>query len=777
MNGRKVADFVEIPVSDQDGFASGDPARAIWHWLERREALGKLSDALRYVRRDDLIVLPEPEVPAVQSGGPTLGGCPYPGLLSFKPSEAPIFFGRTQETAQLLERLHQPDNRFLAVVGASGSGKSSLVKAGVIPQIEAKGGWLWTRLIPGEVDDDPFLALATALKPLLQEQYDSVRQIHVRLAETGDIGNLVRAALANQAATELLVFIDQFEELFTLAAEAHRLPFTILLDRMASMPGLRTLITLRADFYQRCLDYPHLTALLRQAQTSFPLHTPDMPALYEMITGGPAGVAGLCFDNGLVSHILRDTGSAPGAVALMAFALNELYRASAPNTRLTLAAYEGFGGVQGAIGKRADTVFDDLAEGAQQAFDSVFTELVDVDAERGIPARKRGLLAHFEPSEAARRLIAAFVDARLFVCDDPDQATAVVEVAHEALLTYWPRLQKWIEARFDDFRLLRQLRQEAAEWGRLGRPKSHLWPHERLQSVYTMRERLGPTLTGLEQDFIRAEAERLLGELADPATSHERRATIGDRLAEIGDPRPGVGVDAQGLPRFVWLPVPEGTVTLEGDAGTFRVEPFFISQYPVTWVPYRSFLEADDGYYERWWTERELREQFHRKDNYPADNVFSWYGAMAYCRWLSNRLGYDIRLPTEWEWQWAATGGDPSREYPRPGDWDPARANTYESGLSRTTAVGMYPVGASPVGARHGEKCLRVVPGARPTRKCAPVRRCPPGGARWLLGQLSGLRARRLPQPQRSRLPWHHCGVACGVFVPHWVNHWALIAA
>lgn len=125
--------------------------------------------------------------------------------------------------------------------------------------------------------DDPFLALATALKPLLQEQYDSVRQIHVRLTDAGDIGNLVRAALANQAAAELLVFIDQFEELFTLAAEAHRLAFTILLGRMASKPGLRTLVTLRADFYQRCLDYPHLTALLRQAQASFPCIHPICP--------------------------------------------------------------------------------------------------------------------------------------------------------------------------------------------------------------------------------------------------------------------------------------------------------------------------------------------------------------------------------------------------------------------------------------------------------------------------------------------------------------------
>lgn len=592
---QRLADYLDILPGDQERFAQGEEARGIWDWLYRRRELARLSHALCFVRREDLARLLEPEHAPADTTKPTWVGCPYPGLLSFKPSEAAIFFGRSAETEELLQRLHHPDSRFIAVVGASGSGKSSLVRAGVIPRLEEKGRWLWTRFTPGDTGEDPFLALATALKPLLQDPDYPARQIHTRLTETGDIGGLVRAALAEQPGAELLVFIDQFEELFTLAAEAHRLPFTILLGRMAAAPGLRTLITLRADFYQRCLDYPHLTALLRQAQASFPLHPPDMPALYEMVAG-PAGVAGLSFEERLVSRILRDTGNAPGALALMAFALHELYRASQPGSRLTATAYSSFGGVQGAIGKRADTVFNQPEGAAPQAFDAVFKELVDVDPERGTPTRKRAALSTFDPSGPARQLIDAFVAARLFVSDDSDQSTAVVEVAHEALLTHWPQLQKWTEARFDDLRLLRQLRQEAAEWVRLGRPKSHLWPHERLQAVYAMREHLDPTLSEVAQGFIRSEAERLLEEVADPATTHERRATIGDRLAEIGDPRPGVGVDARGLPKFVWLAVPGGTAMLEGNAARFSVQPFFISKYPVTSIQYRSFLQADDGY-------------------------------------------------------------------------------------------------------------------------------------------------------------------------------------
>jgi formylglycine-generating enzyme required for sulfatase activity len=145
-------------------------------------------------------------------------------------------------------------------------------------------------------------------------------------------------------------------------------------------------------------------------------------------------------------------------------------------------------------------------------------------------------------------------------------------------------------------------------------------------------------------------------------------------------------------------------VALENDAGTFEVAPGYISKYPVTWAQYRCFLQAEDGYANGgWWEELAEREeepgqQYRELDNHPAEMV-SWYDAVAYCRWLSAKLGFDIRLPTEWEWQQAATGGDPVNEYPWGVGWDVERANTYESRLGRTTAVGMYPHGVSPVGA------------------------------------------------------------------------------
>ena len=160
---------------------------------------------------------------------------------------------------------------------------------------------------------------------------------------------------------------------------------------------------------------------------------------------------------------------------------------------------------------------------------------------------------------------------------------------------------------------------------------------------------------------------------------------------------------SDGLPAIDWVAIPGGTITLEKSRGSFRVEPFDMARYPVTWTQYRAFIEDSRGYADSaWWQdlrhEEQPGEQYRRFGNCPADHV-SWYDAMAFCRWLTARLRERgllsdvkvIRLPTEWEWQQAATEGKSENIYPWGPDWDDVKANTAESGLSRTTAVGMYP--------------------------------------------------------------------------------------
>jgi formylglycine-generating enzyme required for sulfatase activity len=257
----------------------------------------------------------------------------------------------------------------------------------------------------------------------------------------------------------------------------------------------------------------------------------------------------------------------------------------------------------------------------------------------------------------------------------------------------------------EDLRLLRQVRSGAAEWERQERRDEFLWPDKRLMQAWAMIERLQPELDETEQRFVRPfDHDGVLDELNNPVTSHERRASIGDFLARGGDTRRGVSLSRDGLPDVVWCDVPDGEISLEGGAGTFRVERFEISKYLVTWAQYRTFLEAPDGYNDpEWWKllgrdNDRPGEQYRPLDNHPAENV-SWHDAVAFCRWLTARVGYHVRLPTEWEWQQAATGGNGAREFPWGDDRNFSNANTAESGLNRTTAVGMYVHGASPVGA------------------------------------------------------------------------------
>ena len=712
-NWQELADYFDISDSLRKQYAQGNEAREIWTWLVQTERLDELVAALKFIDRQDIVLdvlnSDENDQPSVQTK--IITKSPYPGLRAFTEDESALFFGRMPEITSLLTKI--TSSRFLAVIGASGSGKSSLVRAGVLPKLAEKTDgkhWEWLRFTPGGIGDDPFMALSFVLMPSLERLKLTAREIATQLQKRGNIDEMAEKYLAQKPATEqLILFIDQFEELFTLVDECYRQRFVNLLGKAGQSSHLRIILTVRADFHEHCLNYDALASLINTG--AWHLASPDTPALWQIVHG-PAIAAGLQFESGLVEQILSDTGTGSGALALMAFALEQLYLSCAPSTTLTWEAYDRLGRVSHAIGRHAQETYNNLEEDAQNALGEVFAELVTVDPERGVATRKRADFARIGQTDAARQLIDSFTEARLLVKSEVNGTDAktpvsmretVVEVAHEAVLTHWDLLKNWINERFDDFCLLRQVTLEAAEWERNLRPDANLWVHERLQQVYAMQQKLKPQLSGSVVAFIRPEAERLLEKLTNPALTHLQRERIGVRLAEIGDPRPGIGVDENGLPKFDWCPVPSGQITLKDYAGTYNVELFFISQYPVTFKQYRAFLEAADGYQNvRWWTNLQHEpvpgEQYRKIDNHPAETV-SWFDAVAFCRWLSDKRGLAIRLPTEWEWQQAATGGHPENKYPWGTVFESMRCNSYESGLGRTTAVGMYPQGISPVGA------------------------------------------------------------------------------
>lgn len=649
--------------------------------------------------------------------GQQLPSSPFPGLRPFTEDESLVFFGRERETSEIIQRLGDPKHRFLAVIGASGVGKSSLVNAGVIPALRAGAipgadSWKILRFTPGEIEGNPFLALANRLGTTGVTPSGPLEIAQKLERDPGSIGPYADDLLRGLPAwSKLLVFIDQFEEIFGSGVEERqRAQFVAMVAEAVKSERIIVIVTLRADFYAHCLEYPELAALLRIG--SFPLSAAGMGALFRMINR-PAEIAGLRFQDQLADRILEDAGAEPGRLALLAFALNLICQRASDDGELLVSEYERIGGIRGAIATRAEEVFDELTEADRRQLPALFRRLTDV-SESGAPVRRRARLSSLPQDPATRRLVQVLAQARLLVVSDDESHEPTIEVAHEALFQSWPRLAEWIQQTQDDMTLLRQLQRAAADWDRAGRPDSFLWPHERLIMVEAMVRNLDPELDPVVEEFITPEATRILVEVQGDCP-HQRRASLGDRLCEIGDKRPGVGLDEAGLPDILWCPIPGGRVRLR-DAADMEVPGFQIAAYPVTYGQYRAFLEDPDGFANPEWFEGLAMRpdspgrQFRRLSNHPAENV-SWYDAVAFCRWLSAKSGVRVRLPADWEWQLAVSGPGDGLRYAWGDRWEDDNANTLECGVGRTVAVGIYPRGATAEGVHdlHGnvwEWCL-----------------------------------------------------------------------
>ena len=405
-------------------------------------------------------------------GPPTWTGPPYPGLRAFTTGEAPIFFGRGREGDAIIDRLRDPSQRLLAVVGASGTGKSSLVDAEIIPRlnsgdIENSQHWRVISFTPGEVAGNPFLALAVQITYALPIYRGKSKDIAIGLVTgSGPLDEYVTAMVSSRPMSGVLVlFIDQLEELWTLVSRDFREPFIALLCQCVTNPRLRVLATLRADFLPQSLAERDLAQLLQKTGAIFPLGYPGPGALSRMIEG-PAERAGVELEDGLADRILKDAGADAGALPLVAFVLEELYRQGRADRRLTLAGYGILGELQGAIRRQADMLLGDIRRelGAEldDILDHAFAMLVHVD-DAGMATRHRALRSELTAaSPLMARLIERLINGRLLLAEDVG-AEATVILAHEALIQKWPALNEWLGRNRTQMQLLHRLQLMLAE--------------------------------------------------------------------------------------------------------------------------------------------------------------------------------------------------------------------------------------------------------------------------------------------------------------------------
>ena len=449
---------------------------------------------------------------------------PFKGLEAFQQRDANFFFGREKLIQKSLNRLAQ--TRFLAVVGASGIGKSSLVRAGILPQLRQdalQGSSDWTTVIfaPGAQPIDAFIA---RLHPLLsndtQQQVLSDNDIVAALSDSESVGDLVDSILTDKPkASQLLVFIDQFEELFTRTTEQERTQFINILDTASNAPNarIRFIVTMRTDFMGNVGDYPTLAEMFEH-ESLIIVTRMSTNNLLRAITG-PGEAVGLEYEEGLVERILEEVGNQPGTLPLLQYTLSELFKRRSGN-KLTLHALNEIGGVRKSLAQHAETMYINLPEDYQAIMQRILLRLVEV-SDTGEVTRRRVDQAEIQFSDVPDVVVRAILDlltsseSRLLVAnreiranEDHLQApTTWVEVSHEALIRGWDRFQSWIKGSIQDLKYESELRKATQDWVVGGRDVAYLLTGRRLRRAEVWLESAYPT--ELQSSFIAASvAER-----------------------------------------------------------------------------------------------------------------------------------------------------------------------------------------------------------------------------------------------------------------------------
>jgi DNA-binding SARP family transcriptional activator/ABC-type glycerol-3-phosphate transport system substrate-binding protein len=441
-------------------------------------------------------------------GGVTIAN-PYKGLRAFDEADATDFFGRERVVERLLARIGDGagSGRLVALVGPSGSGKSSTVHAGLVPAL--RGGalpgsaeWFVVDMTPGA---HPFEALAAALlRVAVRPAPGLVDQL---LGDATGLRRAIDRTLPGDRA-ELLLVIDQFEELFTQASEAAARAFLDALVTAVLQPPSRVhvVLTLRADFYDRPLAHRAFGELVRRGTEVI---TPMAPEELERAVSRPLERTGVEIERSLVAEIVADVADRPATLPLLQYALTELFDRRRGGV-IELATYRAMGGVSGALVRRAESEHDELDEAGRAAARRILLQLVTI-GDGGEIVRRRVLRTDLTaPGDAAVDAVLDRFGARRLLSFDRDPVTRgpTVEIAHEALLVAWHRLRSWIDERRDDIRHQRRLGQHADEWVSAGRDDGYLLRGAPLEQLSAWASTTDLSLTGVEQEYLAVSRDR-----------------------------------------------------------------------------------------------------------------------------------------------------------------------------------------------------------------------------------------------------------------------------
>lgn len=496
------------------------------HNSQSKEIAPELADVvdrcLRKVRDErfpDAIALLkalEPFLPGRFMPGFQFDKGPYAGLRSFQEENAGCFFGRSREIAAMVMRIQ--DGPLTAVVGPSGVGKSSFVRAGVVPALRLSGqSWQVLVARPGR---SPLLALASLLAPLMgnsanmgssvnvEEDMVAQREVGQRLVfEPGYLGSILRS-ISRRTGQRFLLFVDQFEELYTLCANPEqRRAFTTALAGAAddATSPVRVILSIRSDFLGRVGEDAHFMAEISRGL--FFLGPPGPDGLREALVH-PAEMCGYRFETrGMVEEMIHHLEASPGALPLLQFTASELWdRRDAEHKLLTVESYRAFGGISGALANHADAVVGKLTPAARALCRMVFLQLVTPERTRAVRemAELREMAGN---AEELSQVLDGLVESRLLIVQTGGgSGDATIELVHESLIESWTTLRRWLEESHEDSVFLEQLRAAARQWITKGNDSGLLWGGEMAEELARFQRRFRGELSEGAQAFARAVA-------------------------------------------------------------------------------------------------------------------------------------------------------------------------------------------------------------------------------------------------------------------------------
>lgn len=648
---------------------------------------------------------------------------PFIGLSTMQLEHANLYFGRTRklvEDSELLESRFAPP--FFLVNGASGTGKSSYVFAGLLP-----------RLLKSEISNGTHKSCYVSVRPALIDDTDSIASLAAAVIHACNgkipVNRLVSLWGRNpiDIADDIIrrlpalkyIIVDQLEEIFheSQCFDRRGLFFEVLRQLSVRPSQPKIVLTIRSDFRERCIEIPSLKTALdsKHFRDLFPLGEDDL----KDVIYGPAREYGIDVSE-VAELLLQDAvgqSDSDNALPLLAATLHFLWqhRCGKRLAKSTLAG-KGIAGVVDQLGTTAFNEFvkdnDVKAELAERVFTEVFGLLVRVPPSDQPSRRKAGV--NTIESKLALQLVERLVDprCRLLTYDRSDDHDRFIEVIHEVVFRSWGKLETWIESRKAQLRELEQVKFLAEQWSEAQPVEELVIP--RVASAQRAMKVLGRTERSLSvktKSYV-FPREHLEGALLKPlsVTSHRERALIGDALLSIeqewngrADTRPGISAEHlidEKRSGLLWQPIP----------ATSRDARFWIAKWPITQAQFRAFVKDSRGYQnsENWY-DANLEgppAEFRRDgDNQPATEC-SWHEACAFACWLTALYskkgcltdGESIRLPTEGEWLRAAGGDGMSAKQVREQFDGSLPCNTYEANLKRMVAVGMYPNGFAPNG-------------------------------------------------------------------------------